>query len=92
MGGDQASASLPAIPHREQRKEAETRSGRIERDSMGTAYRRSVVRTPEAIPFVPDLPSEISGMGATEDISEDIADISRTDGTKRGTESGRVLH
>ena len=92
MGGDQASASLPAVPYREQRKEAETRSGCIERDSVGIAYRRPVVRTPQAISFVPDMPSKISGMGAAENISEDPADISQTDGEKRRTESGRVLH
>jgi len=92
MGGDQTSASVPAAPQGEQRKEAQAGSGRIERNLVGTAHRRPVGRTPQTIPVLPDLSSEISGVGAAENVSEDPASIGTTDGTEWDNGYSRMLH
>ena len=59
---------------------------------MGIAHRSAVVGTPEAIPVISDLPSEISRVGAPENISENPSGTGATDGKGRITESGGMLH
>ena len=92
MGGDRASASCPACPQGKQRKEAQTRSGRIEWYVVGATHGRAVVRTSQAIPAVPDLPSEVSGVGAAESVPEDSSGTGATHATERINESCRMLH
>lgn len=59
---------------------------------MDTAYRRPVVGDAEAIPIIPDLPSEISGMGAAKNIPENLAGTGAEDGAGRSIEHDRMLH
>lgn len=92
MGGDPIPVSVPAAPHGEQGKEAETGSGSTERHPVGIAYRGPVVGDAEAISLVPDLPSEIPGMGAAESIPEDPAYSGTEDGAGRDAGHGGVLH
>ena len=92
MGGNQASASIPAAPQGEQRKEAEAGSGCIERHIVDIAHRSPMVGASEAVPLISDMPSEISGMGAAESVSEDSPSAGTAHGTGGDTESRRMLH